>query len=485
MLKLIHGQPNPRAEGERIIAAIGELIGGEKPFFNRRESIFVARAPGRLDVMGGMADYSGATVFEATIAEGTYCAVQKRPDSEVHIRSIGIGENSFELNAVIGLADILGQSLVELRQSLAHGDNRWLAFPLGVIAVLSIQRDSPFPQGMNICLWSAVPLGRGVSSSAALEISLIKALVEAFHLPASHREIPYWAHLVENNVVGQPCGMMDQYASSHGLYDHLLPIVCQPDTVLDPVPVKEDITFVGIDTGLRAKLTKANYNDIRVAAFMGYRIIADLLGFKVRSLQAERNLVEIEDPIHNGYLANIATSHFDDRFRDNLPEQISGRDFIGKYQGITDSISTLKAKSVYAVRTACQNQVYENLRTVLFLQLLRAYAESEDEHILNSLGELMYLSHRSYIECGLGDEAITALVRQIREAGPRVGLYGAKITGSGTGGTIAVLLKKRALPALHEILTNYGENYATKPRLFFGDSPGAIEYGHLVLKWFD
>lgn len=489
MFKLIHGIVESYSDTAGFVEKIQHYKIGKKSFFDKDETIFISRAPGRLDVMGGMADYSGATVFESTIQEAIFCAVQKRKDKKVIIHSYGIDENEFEYTGSFTLDDLKENSkpasYEKLHKKFSSSEkNRWLTFPAGAFAVIMSEKKFDFPAGANIYLQSSVPLGKGVSSSAAFEISLLKAIVEAYRIPASHREIPYWAHLLENNVVGAPCGMMDQYASSHGMRGYLVPLVCQPDTVLDPVPVKEDIAFVGIDTGIRPKLTKQNYADVRVAAFMGYRIIADLLDLKVRKIEDQNHLVKIIDPFFDGYLANFRTSRFDDDFRDKLPPKMTGKAFIDSYQGITDPIVDIEPKRTYQIKVACENQVYENLRTVLFLQLLKAYDDTHDEQILISLGELMFLSHRSYAECGLGDKDITVLIRKIRKAGPRLGLYGAKISGSGTGGTIAVLLKKTAMPILKNLVEEFKNEMSVEPKMFIGNSPGAIEFDHLELKWF-
>lgn len=490
MFKLIHGMADSYSDSAAFVEKVQKFKNKQKPFFNRKETIYISRAPGRLDVMGGMADYSGATVFESTTKEATFCAVQIRDDREVHIESVGIEENDFHYSGFFSL-DQLSKDRSEIdydyinEQFNGSKKNQWLTFPAGAFAVILKEKHFKFTGGANILLQSNLPMGRGVSSSAALEISLLKAIVEAYRIPASHRDIPYWAHLLENNVVKSPCGMMDQYASSHGLKGHLLPIVCQPDTVLDPVKVYDDITFVGVDTGIRSKLTKQNYADVRVSAFMGYSVIADELNLKSKKRRNKRYEVDIEDPYFDGYLANMKTSRFDDQFRDILPLRMTGKDFLIKYQGITDPIAIIEPEKKYNIQVACYNQVYENLRTILFLQLLRAYNEGHDEQILISLGELMFLSHRSYSECGLGNPNITDFVRRLRLAGPRVGIYGAKISGSGTGGTIAVLLKKMALPSLENMVDEFGKDNNVAPRIFTGNSPGAIEFDHLELKWFD
>ena len=489
MFKVIHGKIENYSDVSAFVKSIQENELVAVDFFNNENPIFVTRAPGRLDIMGGMADYSGATVFEETTEESIICALQTRKDTGFQVRSFGRGQNDFDLKGNFTLDDLLsgGQVLPyeKIRDKFSNGkEDHWLAFPAGAFAAIMHEKKHLFKVGANILLLSTVPMGQGVGSSAALEISLLKAIVEAFKIPASHRDIPYIAHVLENRIVDSPCGMMDQYASSHGVEGHILPIVCQPDTVLDPVPVKEDITIVGVDTGIPSNLPKDKYAEVRTAAFMGYRIIADKLGLKVNNLKG-KPIVEIDDPYFDGYLANIRTSRFDADFRNMIPYEMSGSDFIKQYKGITDKIVTIQPDKTYEIRVACQNQVYENLRTVLFLQLLRAYVDNHNEQLLISLGELMFLSHRSYRQCGLANKNITELVREIRIAGPRVGLYGAKITGSGTRSVVAILLKKTAMPTLKNLLQEFSKKKKVKHHIYAGNSPGAIEFDHLEMKWFD
>jgi galactokinase len=489
MFKPIHGTVSERTDTAAFIASLAAAKHDKSVFFNHDGPVIVSRAPGRLDVMGGMADYSGATVFEATTAEATHCAVQVRPDTRVLIVSEGSGEGAFRLQGSFDLSLLKkdGKAIRyrDMRASyFTKETEKWLRFIFGAYAVIHGEGGFEFKSGANIYISSTVPMGKGISSSAALEISLLKSIIEAYGIPAGHRDIPYWAHRLENFIVGSPCGMMDQYASSHGLEGHLLPVVCQPDNVLDPVPIEDDIIVVGVETGLRSRLTKQNYADVRAAAFMGYRIIAEILGLKVTTDSENPHHVFIDDPHFDGYLANIQTSRFDVDFRSELPFVMSGQDFIDKYDGITDLIVKIDPQKEYKIRSVCKNQVYENLRTVLFLQLLRAYTHNRNEQLLISLGELMFLSHRAYTLCELGDAKISTLVHQIRMAGPRVGLYGAKISGSGTGGTVTVLLKKTALPVLQKMVNTYATDIGTNPRFYIGNSAGALEFDHLKLKWF-
>jgi L-arabinokinase len=97
------------------------------------------------------------------------------------------------------------------------------------------------------------------------------------------------------------------------------------------------------------------------------------------------------------------------------------------------------------------------------------------------LGELMYQSHESYSACGLGTRETDLLVELVRSAGPSQGLYGARMTGGGSGGTVAVLGRRDATPAIEEIAAKYAQTTGHRPHIFSGSSPGAAAFGCFVM----
>jgi L-arabinokinase len=96
-----------------------------------------------------------------------------------------------------------------------------------------------------------------------------------------------------------------------------------------------------------------------------------------------------------------------------------------------------------------------------------------DERTLHAMGELMYAAHDSYTACGLGSEATDALVNLVKEAGPASGLYGAKITGGGSGGTVAILGRAGAAGSIEAVADRYRAVTGRETRVFRGSSPGA------------
>jgi L-arabinokinase len=105
--------------------------------------------------------------------------------------------------------------------------------------------------------------------------------------------------------------------------------------------------------------------------------------------------------------------------------------------------------------------------------------EASRESRLKLLGELMYQSHASYSACGLGSAGTDLLVKLVREVGPARGLYGARATGGGSGGTVAVLGRKDAWDSIRRVADRYAEETGYEPYIFSGSSPGSAAFGHL------
>ena len=243
------------------------------------------------------------------------------------------------------------------------------------------------------------------------------------------------------------------------------------------IEIPEEISFWGIDSGVRHSISGADYTSVRVGAFIGYRIIADLADMIVKETPTE-NLLEIEDSRWHGFLSNVAPSEFEQNFAAQIPEKIGGAEFLTRYQGTTDAVTRINPESVYAVRIPTAHAVYEHHRVRLFAELLK---ENINERRLQLLGELMFQSHASYAACGLCESGTNRLVEIVRESDAARGLYGAKITGGGSGGTVAVLGRRESGKAISKVAEQYYRETGREPHIFTGSSPGSTAFGHLKL----
>lgn len=454
-----------------------------RTLFDPRLDLIVSRAPGRLDVMGGIADYSGSLVLELPIAEATFVALQK--DDTRRLRVVSLMENekrvaSFELP----FADLerRGEPIeYDEARSYFNGDTapHWAAYVTGVFLVLMRELGVRFNHGARLLISSRVPEGKGVSSSAALEVGTMSAVAAAFGLEVEPRDLALLCQRVENLVVGAPCGVMDQMTSACGEENQLLALRCQPAELLGTIMLTEDLTVWGLDSGVRHSVGGGDYGSVRVGAFMGYRIIAELSRLRVEQVG---DTVVISDPRWVGYLANLAPLEFEERFATRLPESLTGKEFLARYGGITDTVTSIEPGRSYAVRAPTAHAVYENSRVHEFAELLRHPRGGSSKRERESLGELMYESHASYSACGLGSEGTDELVDLVRTAGVSSGLYGAKITGGGSGGTVAVLGRRDAGAVVAEVARRYAEKTGHQPYIFSGSSPGSAAFGHLIVR---
>lgn len=448
-----------------------EKLRGEKGLFAASETVYVARAPGRLDVMGGIADYSGSHVLEMPIAEAAFAAVQPTDERKIRIVTQSRGQQgnavfSAPLNDLFRDGKPLGYH--EARRYFAGGKSRkWAGYIAGAFVVLANELGVNFERGAAIFLNSNVPSGKGVSSSAAIEVATMKAVAAAFDIDLSGLDLAVFCQKVENLVVGAPCGIMDQMTSSLGSADRLLSIRCQPTELLGNVGIPEDIAFWGIDSGIRHSVGGGDYGMVRTGAFMGYRIIAKHAGFDVRTVAD--GVVEIDDPEWHGYLANIETGDFERRFATKLPRTIKGDEFLHEFGGITDRVTRVEPHKTYAIYHPTKHPVYENSRVVRFGAML-----SEPTPDLELSGRLMYESHDSYSACGLGSEGTDLLVDMVRSS---PNLFGAKITGGGIGGTVAILGRKGADPEVKRIADEYEGQTGRRAQMFSGSSAGAEDFG--------
>ena len=443
--------------------------------------LVIARAPGRLDVMGGIADYSGALVLQWPIREATFAAVQASPDRVLRIVSLS---DAGESRACTVPLDVLAPGGAPAPYDAARAwfaadaERHWAAYVAGAWLVLSRGRGLPLSTGARVLVHSAVPQGKGVSSSAALESAVMQAAAASGGIDVPPREMALLCQQVENLVVGAPCGVMDQMAAICGEAGRLMALLCQPAEFQGTLPLPPSLAVWGIDSGIRHAVSGADYGSVRVGAFMGYRVLADLAGLPVHP-GAREGHVRIDDPRWHGYLANVTPAEFDEHAA-RIPERMSGADFLARYGGTSDLVTRVDPSRTYAVRVPARHPVAEQQRVVRWRQRLQAcQAHGHAAHDAGEeLGALMYESHASYSACGLGSSGTDDLVMLARELGIARGVYGAKITGGGSGGTVALLTRADAGAAvIEEIATRYAERSGRTTYVFSGSSPGAAAFG--------
>ena len=234
--------------------------------------------------------------------------------------------------------------------------------------------------------------------------------------------------------------------------------------------------FAGINSMVRHSVGGAKYTDVRVATFMGRKIIFDRLR---RLDKLERG----EQPL-GGYLCNITPDDYANAYSKWLPKRITGAAFLKRYKTTEDPVAAVNPKRTYLVESRTSHPIYESWRVTQFISRLNLARITGDRRFLVEAGKLMYASHWSYArKCALSCREVDFLVREVRRLGVRAGLYGAKITGGGSGGTVAVMGEKGKLkPAVQKIVAAYEKAHGQRADVFFGSSPGAYEFGSHTLK---
>ncbi|HEX5219490.1 MAG TPA: hypothetical protein VFZ59_07970 [Verrucomicrobiae bacterium] len=461
-------EPFELQEIERLLHKPNSDASGLASFFTAGE-VWVARVPARLDVMGGIADYSGSNVCEAVLGRGVLMGLQARTDRTLRIRTMHAGMKALPIETRLPLdcfksGDGLA-SYSEIRAFCqANPLANWAAYIVGSIFTLLKEEPVKMPYGFNLLLLSAVPMNVGIGSSAAVEIGTLTCLNSYLGLKLSPSRIAQLGQMAENHVVGAPCGIMDQTAITSGQQGCLTHILCRPGEVKGVVEIPPGTGFVGINSMVRHSVAGSPYSDTRVGAFMGKKIINDIRARTGRSALA--------------YLTELSSQELREQYASEIPEELLGSEFLTRHETHDDPVTKISPDATYRVAGPTRHPVEENERVLKFMDALRA-AKNGDERALNTAGECMYGAHESYRDnCQLSTDEVDFLVDTVRQRGAKHGLYGAKITGGGTGGTVAVFGKLDALAKhIPEIAIEYSRRIGVMPDIFEGTSPGAIEFG--------
>ena len=365
------------AETERSTQGFAEVFG--------RESTVSADAPGRVNLIGEHTDYSGGFVLPMAIPQRTKVEIGTRIGTLVRAWSANLRDPRIE----------------EYRLGEETPGRGWLDYVQGVTQVL--QNEGHRLRGFDLRIDSDVPLGSGLSSSAALEVSLIRGLREAFDLEIDDLQIARFGQKAENDFVGAPVGIMDQMASS--LADEGKALFLDTRTLrFERVPLPAASELVVIDSGVTHSHAGGEYRTRREECERA----AELLGF------AQLRDLDIQD------LWRLAS----------LPEPLDRR---------------------------ARHVITENAR-------VRGAVSAMRDGDLERLGKLLYLSHQSLrddFEVSIPE--IDLLVELARRE-PDV--YGARITGGGFGGSVVIVAEAGKGRQLGErIVAEYGKQTEQKATL--------------------
>jgi galactokinase len=223
----------------------------------------IARAPGRVNIIGEHVDYSDGFVLPAAIDKSIYVAARRRDDDLVQVQSL-----DYDGFASFSLAQLEDKALPA-----------WTRYPRGVLWLISRRLGKPV-YGLDLTIAGDVPRGAGFSSSAAIEIAMFEAAAALFDLEMSQAEKAQYGVRVEHEFVGVPCGIMDQFISAVGVAGHAVLIDCR-SLATTPIPIPAGVSIVMLDTGTRRELVDGEYAERRrqceeAAAFFGVPALRDV-----------------------------------------------------------------------------------------------------------------------------------------------------------------------------------------------------------------
>jgi galactokinase len=258
---------------------------GEKP-------AHIARAPGRVNLLGEHVDYNDGFVLPAAIDRATYIAFAPADRDQTTLLAVDLNQKASFSARTIPTKTQTDSSLLP----------EWALYPAGVMWAL--QKETLSTPAMNAVYSSDVPRGSGLSSSASVELAFITAwqTLGNWTLPAMQRAL--LGQKAENQYVGVNCGIMDQFASACGVENHLLLLDCR-SLEWKTIPLPDDVAIVIADTMVRRKLTSGEYNKRRAACEEAVRLL-------------QNDLPEIKS------LRDVRPEDFN-RFAVNLPDEVSKR----------------------------------------------------------------------------------------------------------------------------------------------------------------
>src|SRR5579864_1302874 len=348
--------------------------------FQAEPEIFAA--PGRVNLIGEHTDYAEGFVMPAAIDFATLAGISPRFDGKVVIYSENYSkERVFDAAALPSTAS-----------------QHWSDYPLGVLAILAGEGHT-IP-GFSLSLWGDVPLGSGLSSSAALEVATALAVTSLIGVTYSGPVLARLCQRVENEFVGASSGIMDQFISANGVKDHALLLDCR-DLSFRLAPIPHGVALVIANTMVKHAVSGGEYTSRRA---------------------------EVEEA------AAVIGRH--------RPEVRFLRD------ATMDDLANYGAEMSRNALKRARHVVTENLRTV-------AAADAVISHDLAELGRLMAEAHTSYSQDF--EASCTECDAMVELAQGLPGLIGARLTGGGFGGCTVNLVETDHAQAFAETL---GERYA-------------------------
>lgn len=246
------------------------------------ETPLIIRAPGRVNLIGEHTDYNNGFVLPAAINKAIYLGMSARKDDRIELVAIDLNES-------------YAGSISKIEQNKQH----WTLYILGVVDQL--QKAGIKVGGFNCIFSGDIPLGAGLSSSAALECGVIYGLNELFSLGLEKVHMVKLAQAAENEFVGVQCGIMDQFASMMGRKNSVIQLDCR-SLAYSYNPIEMDgIDIVLFDSCVSHSLASSEYNTRRLQCEQGVKLVQqkypEVLSLRDATQPMLDELVKDQDPV--------------------------------------------------------------------------------------------------------------------------------------------------------------------------------------------
>lgn len=364
----------------------------------KRPPELVVRAPGRVNLLGGHIDYNDGWVLPAAIDRSLWLAAAPRRDARLHAYSATVEEG--------------GEAALDPPPPpprIAHRPReRWIEYPTGVAWALS--QDGHALCGMDAMVVSEIPMGAGLSSSAALEVAFLLAWRELAGLPLEGAEMARLGERVENAYLDVHSGVMDQFASLHGRREHAIFLDCRNlDWELLRLPPR--VAVLVADTGIRRQLVGGHVNDRQAECTEALRRLREL-GCEIRALR----------DLQSEQLECLA---------DKLPDSLARR---------------------------ARHVVEECSRVCRGAQSIR---EGDGGEVLGTLMRASHASSRDLYQASIPELDLLA-----EAASELEGCFGARLAGAGFGGCVSVLVEEWAAgPVSTGLKKAFSERFGNEPEI--------------------
>ena len=249
--------------------------------FNQHPSL-VVKSPGRINLIGEHTDYNHGFVLPAAIDKYIEVAIGKRTDGAIHMIALDLGETTILpihnliphatqwVNYIIGVVDQVFNKSQSANNNFIGTQNT-----LTKTEITPAVNDTNLSGGFNICVQGNIPLGAGLSSSAAVECAVLFAINELYNLSLSKMEMALMAQSAEHKFAGVKCGLMDMFASLHGQKNKAILLDCASLAfTYYPLELK-DYSIVLFDTQIKHALASSEYNTRRLECEQGLKIIQE------------------------------------------------------------------------------------------------------------------------------------------------------------------------------------------------------------------